>query len=299
MLAVAGDPPPRSAWTEWKFDGHRTRADTGLVNGPRLVSRGGHIVTHRFPEIVDALVDVVGTRMAVLDGELVVPGAGGLPDFDRLQRRSRVTPTRNRVALDPVTLVCFDLLALGGIDLTRRPLRERRALLDELIPEGHPRLMRSPVFRDVDPAVLLDAARAHGMEGVVTKRPTSTYTLGARSKSWVKTVITERAEFLIAGSAQGRARRPGAFGSLLLGTPTPAGGLEFVGEVGTGWSRSEHARLSRLLAELSVDECPFTKGADRVPVGARFTHPVLRCLVAYREHRPGALLRHPSWKGLV
>lgn len=299
MLAVAGPPPAGAYWREWKFDGHRARADVGVTESPRLISRGGRLITDRFPEVAEALRAVLGARMAVLDGELVAPGDRGVPDFERLQARARSTATAARRAQSPVNFIVFDLLALDGIDLTRRSLRERRALLGDLGLESHARLLLSPVFTDIDPEVLLGAARQHGMEGLVSKRPGSTYTEGRRSRAWIKTVLTERAAFTVGGVAQGRSRRPGAVGALLLGSPTSDGGLEFVGEVGTGWTRAEHARLTSELSRLKTSSCPFTVRAHQLPSDARFVEPTLRGLVAYREHREGGLLRHPSWKGLV
>jgi len=97
----------------------------------------------------------------------------------------------------------------------------------------------------------------------------------------------------------GRRPSPEAVGALLVGTRTPGGGLEYVGEVGTGWTRAEHARLVAQLVELATKESPFTAGDHRLPRDARFVRPELVGRVAYREHRPGGLLRHPSWKGIV
>jgi len=147
--------------------------------------------------------------------------------------------------------------------------------------------------------VLLAVAREHGVEGLVSKRVNSLYSAGARSKAWIKTVLTETREFVVGGVAQGGARRPEAVGALLVGTRTPGGGLEYVGEVGTGWTRAEHARLVAQLVELATKESPFTAGDHRLPRDARFVRPELVGRVAYREHRPGGLLRHPSWKGIV
>ena len=299
MLAVAGDPPRQGDWHyELKFDGHRSMI-FNRGEGPRLVSRGGRVVTDRFPEVAEALRVVLGPRAAVLDGELVVPGQGGSPDFERLQARARAAATPTRRAASPVVFVAFDLLALDGVDLTARSLRDRRALLERLGLEAHYRLRLSPVFTDVDPRLLLAKAREFGLEGILSKKVSSPYAAGRRSRSWIKTVLAEQRVFTVGGIAQGRSRRPGAVGSLLLGASSGDGGLEFVGEVGTGWSRAEHARLAAVLVELLCGDCPFTAGAERLPVGARFVRPLLRGTVAYREHRPGRLLRHPSWKGLV
>ena len=298
MLAVAGHPPAHYGWAEWKFDGHRTMITNG-PRGVRLTSRGGHAVTARYPEVAAAIAEVLDAREVELDGELVAPGPGGLPDFERLQARARSTATPARVATSPVTFVAFDLLALDGVDVTARPLVERRRLLDGLELEAQPRLLCSPVFLDVDPAALLEVARTQKVEGIVTKRPTAGYAAGRRSKAWVKSVITERSSFTVAGWARGRSRRPDGVGSLLLGRPTRAGGLVYVGEVGTGWDRAEHSRLVARLTELSISDCPLTENTAALPSGARFARPTMRGLVAYREHREGRLLRHPAWKGLL
>lgn len=170
--ARRGRRPPRSGrHVEWKYDGWRC-ITTNRAGGARLVSRGGRVITARFPEVAAALTEALGHRSVVLDGELVTPGEGGVPDIERLQARARAAATPARVAASPVTFVAFDLLALDGVDLTRRPLRERRALLDGLGLQTHPRLLCSPVFTDADPAVLLDTARRFGVEGIVTKAPT-------------------------------------------------------------------------------------------------------------------------------
>lgn len=298
MLAVAGAPPAHYRWSEFKWDGHRTNITTGPP-AARLTSRGGHVVTARYPEVAAAITEVLGDRHVELDGELVAPGPGGVPDFERLQARARTAVTAARVAARPVNFVAFDLLALDGVDLTSRPLSARRALLDGLGLETHPRLLCSPVFTDVDPAVLLEVARARQVEGIVTKRPSAAYASGRRSKAWIKTVLTETAVFVVAGWARGRSRHPEGVGSLLLGAPTPGGGLAYVGEVGTGWSRAEHTRLVAALAELATPVCPFTENTAALPATARFAVPQLHGLVAYREHRPGRLLRHPAWKGLT
>jgi len=189
-----------------EYDGHRCRIVSERSGRVRLVSRGGRTVTAAFPDVAGAVTDVLGGRMAVLDGELVAPGPGGRPDFERLQARARTRATPSRVAATPVVFVAFDLLALDGVYLTARPMHGRRDLLEELDLGRDPRLLLSPVFVDVDPDVLLAVAREHGVEGLVSKRVNSLYSAGARSKAWIKTVLTETREFVVCGVARGGAR---------------------------------------------------------------------------------------------
>ncbi len=72
----------------------------------------------------------IGSRRVVLDGEIVAIGAGGQPDFVRLQNRIHRTRLTTALLRDvPVCLYLFDLLHLDGADLLTAPYLERREQL--------------------------------------------------------------------------------------------------------------------------------------------------------------------------
>jgi bifunctional non-homologous end joining protein LigD len=75
-----------------------------------------------------------------------------------------------------------DLLHLDGHPLLDRPLEERRALLDELKPQGA-RWLTTPWYPGDGPAVR-QAARDQGLPGVLAKRLDSRYEPGVRSPAW-------------------------------------------------------------------------------------------------------------------
>ena len=174
-----GLPRGRSWSYEVKWDGVRVIADT--TRGElRLSARSGREVTAAYPE----LAGLGALQGAVLDGEVVVM-AGSTPSFEALAERMHVRDAalaRRLATRAPATFVVFDLLVLYGVDITRRPLDERRATLAGLaLPE---RVQLSPVYPDLDDlwAVTLE----HGLEGVLAKRRSSTYQPGRRSPDWVK-----------------------------------------------------------------------------------------------------------------
>ncbi len=69
------------------------------------------------------------SRDLLLDGE-VVAYDGDQTSFTRLQQRLGATkPSPEQVAKYPVVYCVFDLLEVDGVDLTDRPLVERRARL--------------------------------------------------------------------------------------------------------------------------------------------------------------------------
>jgi bifunctional non-homologous end joining protein LigD len=119
----------REGWVyEEKIDGWRMLAykDGRTV---RLESRNGVDHTRRFSDLATAVAALPG-RTLVLDGEVAI--------FDR-QLRSRFDwlrdPDPEEVATPPLLMV-FDLLYRAGRDLRSRPLRERRARLEELVARG-------------------------------------------------------------------------------------------------------------------------------------------------------------------
>jgi bifunctional non-homologous end joining protein LigD len=77
-------PPVGPDWLyELKWDGYRIAVH--LNNGHvRILTRGGHDWTHRFPGIEDAA-KRLGVGTAILDGEAVVLDEEGRPHFGKLQ----------------------------------------------------------------------------------------------------------------------------------------------------------------------------------------------------------------------
>jgi bifunctional non-homologous end joining protein LigD len=171
MLATPTPTPGRlpdgPAWLfEVKWDGVRILADT-TADRLRLVGRNGRDAALAYPEL-----DPIGALPAgtVVDGEVLLM-RDGIPSF----------PARVR---SPVSYLVFDVPVLAGEDLTRRPLTERRAALETLDLPEHVQL--SPAYDDG--ALIWDATRAQGLEGVVAKRRTSAYQPGRRSTDWLKAV---------------------------------------------------------------------------------------------------------------
>src|ERR687889_351362 len=130
MLAKAvKDIPSGDLSFEPKWDGFRSIV---FRDGEEVEigSRNEKPMTRYFPDVVAAVKRGFPGR-AVIDGEIVIAGDGGL-DFWALQQR--LHPAASRVAMlagrTPASFIAFDLLALGDTDYTGRPFRERRAALE-------------------------------------------------------------------------------------------------------------------------------------------------------------------------
>jgi bifunctional non-homologous end joining protein LigD len=169
------EPPAGPGWIhEIKHDGFRIIA---LKNGDkvRLVSRNGHDFTSRYTLIVDAI-RRLPEASCVIDGEAIVVNQNGLSVFDLLRYR------RHDHA---ATLCAFDLIEVGGQDLRRQPIEERKQLLEKLLQKTHHGTVVNDTFED-EGSVIFQHACALGCEGIVSKRLGSVYRMG-RTEAWVKT----------------------------------------------------------------------------------------------------------------
>jgi bifunctional non-homologous end joining protein LigD len=227
---------------ELKLDGYRLQAikDQDKV---RLYSRRGHDFTKKFARIA-ANVSKIKEASFILDGEAVAVDEQGKPSFQMLQNRT-LLPTGWSLAY-----YCFDLLHLNGHDLKTRPLRERRALLDNLLGKSGVLLSQSL------PGTLsqiMQAVKEHGLEGVVAKRLDSKYQPGQRTKTWLKLPLKPSAD-LVVGAYRLDARRL----ELLLVGYFEKNKLLFAGKVHQGLNPANRRALLKTLEPLRVAKCPFT-----------------------------------------
>ena len=216
---------------EPKWDGFRSVI---FRSGDRVEigSRNEKPMTRYFPEVVEALLANLPDK-CVVDGEIVLIGeSDDRLDFDALQQR--IHPAASRVAklaaLTPASFVAFDLLALVEDDLTQRPLKERRALLEQaLAPAQAPiHLTRATL----DPEVAqqwFHQFEGAGLDGVIAKPLDGTYQPDKRVMLKIKHERT--ADCVVAGY---RTHKTGddLIGSLLLGLYNDQGSLMSVGVIG-------------------------------------------------------------------
>ncbi|WP_245429939.1 hypothetical protein [Mesorhizobium sp. WSM3859] len=102
----------------------------------RAFTRRGYDWSHLYKRIVETAANLP-VKSAILDGEAVVLGKTGLPDFQALERELG-SPNSSKIMF-----FAFDLLHLNGRDLRRQPLIERKAALQSLLQEMAPTLRQT------------------------------------------------------------------------------------------------------------------------------------------------------------
>ena len=221
-------------------------------------------VTAALPELVEHVREHA-TAPAILDGEAVAVDDDGEPlPFQEILRRFRRKHDVDRMREEVrVELRAFDCLHADGDDLLDAPLSRRHDRLHEVLDRGVSELT---VSDDADEIESVEAeALAAGHEGVMLKRPESTYNPGNRGKEWLKRKPdVETLDLVVTGAEWGEGRRAERFGTYEVSVRTKGagggaagdgnsagdndgGGYATVGNVATGITDEELADLTDLL----------------------------------------------------
>jgi bifunctional non-homologous end joining protein LigD len=290
LATLVDQAPPGDDWVyEIKFDGYRilTRIDGIDGDEVRLFTRNGNDWTSRMKTLAAELA-TLGFPSGWLDGEIIVPGAHGAPDFNALQNAFDSAHTER------IQYFVFDVPFYDGHDLRSVPLQQRREFLRGLM-EGHAseRIRFSEDFQAAPEEILQNACRLR-LEGVIGKRRDSSY-VSRRSPTWIKLKCTHRQEFVIVGYTDPSGSRVG-IGALLLAIHDEKGELRYAGKVGSGFDTDTLGALKKKLDALHVDKSPL---AQR-PAEARghWVQPKLVAEVSFGEWTPEGRIRHSVFHGL-
>ncbi|QEC53530.1 bifunctional non-homologous end joining protein LigD [Anseongella ginsenosidimutans] len=297
MLATAvNEPFSDPAWQyEVKWDGYRCLA---FLNKRKveLLSRNKKSFTGKYYPLTTILEK--WPFNAVLDGEILVINKEGVADFGALQNwRSE--------ADGDLTMYIFDLLWYEGKDLTGLPLKDRHSILKEILPADDDRVRLSQVF-EADGLEFYEAAKKLGLEGIMAKKADSTYSVGTRTRQWLKIKIDKRQEVVIGGYTRNEGSTK-SFSSLLLGV-YENGRFLYAGKVGTGFTNKMQKELMKAFKPLTIPTCPFEHEPD-VNKPSRFRpdppkaiptwlKPQLVCEVSFAEVTSDGVFRHPSFQGM-
>src|SRR5439155_4241632 len=119
----------------------------------------------------------------IIDGEIVALNDKGDPDFSAMQAALSDGDT------DDLIFFAFDLLFADGEDLRELPLTARKQRLQALL--GRRARSKASSIRyvehfDSSGDDVLESARHHGLEGIISKQAGAPYRSG-RSGNWIKT----------------------------------------------------------------------------------------------------------------
>lgn len=196
---------------EWKQDGWRMIVSKW--NGQiKLFSRHHNEFTSVFKEFQDIEIP----DNTIIDCELIAVDENGKCNFELLQNQYR---SKFRTA--PLQLVAFDILYNEGKDVRKKPLMERKQLLEQVIQPSN-KLIISKYIDGLYAEQYFELIKQHELEGIVMKDKTSTYE-SKRSDKWLKVINYQREKVSISGI---RKKEFGVYLSYLDGNY--AGMIEFM-----------------------------------------------------------------------
>jgi bifunctional non-homologous end joining protein LigD len=278
--------PSGDGWLyEIKADGYR--AQLHLQRDKATVySRTGLDWTEAFSTI-GAAANSFKPRELVIDGEAVVYGATGLPDFQALRRELGAHKSKR------IRYHAFDLLYLDGYDLRGVAYVERKRLLSELLKDASKTFVYVEYLDAEGDRVFAHACKM-GLEGVVAKRFDAPYRSG-RQESWLKLKCAKSDTYPIIAFVEKLGVHPRKIASLYVGR-WEGEKLVYAGKVRTGYTEMVAREIRERLNPLILKQSPLS-----VPVKkpkATWVKPEVDAEVEYSAVTDDGLLRAAVFKGL-
>jgi bifunctional non-homologous end joining protein LigD len=287
LCTLVEKPFDDDAWLfEIKWDGYRALCTVDADGALSLRSRNGGDLLKRFPQMA-GLARAWKSIPIEVDGEICALDSHGHSSFQALQEAAKTNK--------PLVYVAFDLLYADGRDLRDEPLEARKNVLHGLIADDRLVLYSKHIVGKGKE--FFDLVRRRGLEGMIAKRRDSKYE-GKRSRDWLKIKAHLEQELVIGGWTDPQRSRVG-FGSLLLGAYGSKNGkkaLEYVGNVGTGFSEGVLRELHAALKRIERKTSPFAQG--NVLRGAHYVEPKLVAQVRFAEWTRDGLVRQAAFLGM-
>ena len=262
-------------WPLAKGEGRRAKGEGRFV---RIFSRNLEDTTHAFPDLVKGVIEEVGAKTAILEGEAIAynPQTEEFLPFQETTKRRRKYKIEEMAEKLPLVMFAFDLLYLNGQDITSRPYEERRKLLGEIVSKEN-KIIRLAEERTLHKASeileFFNESVSEGLEGLMIKKLDSPYVAGGRGFHWIKFKraqsgeLTDTVDCVLLGVYSGRGKRTEfGVGGLLVGVYDEKRD-EFVtiSRIGTGLTDEEFRKVNDLAKKLKVSQKPARVNAKVEP----------------------------------
>jgi len=243
-----------------------------------LFSRNLENTTHAFPDIVDGVKKEVKAKSAILEGEAIAynPVTSEFLPFQETTKRRRKYKIEEMAKKLPLVLFAFDLLYLNGKDITQKPYKERRELLELIVSKNGDivKIAEEKILKSAkEIAEFFNEAISEGLEGLMLKKLDSAYVAGGRGFHWIKFKrsqagsLTDTLDCVLLGVYSGKGKRTEfGVGGLLVGVYDEKKD-EFVSisRIGTGLTDEEFRKVNEISKHLKVERKPARVNSNITP----------------------------------
>lgn len=253
---------------EPKFDGFRIAVHK---NGEKveLFSRNLENMTHAFPDLVEAIKLEVHAKSVILEGEAIAfnPTTNEFLPFQETTKRRRKYDVIEMAKKLPLALFTFDVLYLNGQDITQKPHRERRKLLEGILHKNNAivRLAEERIIHTPKEILkFFNEAISEGLEGLMLKKLDSPYKAGGRGFHWIKFKrsssgeLNDTVDCVLLGVFAGKGKRTDfGVGGLLIGVYDQKNdSFCSISRLGTGLTDEEFRHVNEVAKKLRVSHKP-------------------------------------------
>lgn len=269
-------------WCEYKFDGTRVQlhfdksqktASENLFEKEnkfliKTYTRNLEESTHQYPDLIEGAISQINADSVILDGEAIgfnKETGEFLPFQETIQRKRKHNVSEISKQI-PLKYLVFDILYLNGKETVKLSLLERRRLLNSVIKKGNVIEIDSHLETSSEEEVskFFKEAKEKGLEGIMVKKPDSTYEAGARAFSWIKFKREEDSEILdtvdvvVMGYFYGKGVRSDfGIGGFLVGVFNPeTETYQTISKIGSGLSDEEWVKIKEDCDKIQVGTCP-------------------------------------------
>jgi len=239
----------------------RTEADKNIL----LFSRRQENITHQYPDLIDGLKKAFRGKEAIVEGEVVPydPQKKMILPFQILMSRRRKHEIEKYQKKIPVRYFMFDLLYLDGENFLKKPLKERRAVLENCFKRNETIDFGEHIITDDLSEIesYFTESIKKGNEGIMIKDYNGIYQAGTRGWLWIKfkkeykKELADTFDLVVVGGLYGSGRRAKTYGSLLVASYDPKTNKYYsFTKVGTGFTDKDLAQLPKLLDKYKLDE---------------------------------------------
>ena len=293
---------------EWKWDGIRIQANSGLADDggivTRLYSRSGEDITGAFPDLVPSL-----RLPGAIDGELLVLREHRVQSFNVLQQRLNRKVVSTKLMKDyPIHLRAYDLLHDGTDDLRELPFEQRRAKLEAHVKQlDDPRidLSEQVPFADwqtlaaarADPVSAGAGEDADAVEGVMLKRRDSAYLPGRPKGQWWKWKRDPHIiDAVLMYAQRGHGKRSSYYSDYTFGVWTVTDGVDQLVPVGKayfGFTDEELLQIDKFVRRNTTEKFGPVRHVTHEPDKGLVLEVAFEGLARSPRHKSGVAMRFP------
>ncbi len=263
--------------SEPKFDGFRVQVHLDRLN-VQLFSRNLENTTHAFPDLVEGAKKEIKAKSVILEGEAIAynPQTHEFLPFQQTTKRRRKYKIEEMAKKLPLVLFAFDILYLNGKDITQKPYRERRKLLESIVSKDGSivKIAQEKILKNAKEITdFFNEAISEGLEGLMLKKLESPYVAGGRGFHWIKFKrsqageLTDTVDCVLLGVYSGKGKRTEfGVGGLLVGIYDEKRD-EFVSisRIGTGLTDEEFRKVNEISKHLKAERKPVRVNSDIAP----------------------------------